>query len=171
VLRLLAGAVPPDSGTIDHGGVARTLQATGVFPTLTALEHLLATPRRRHGGVMRSLLATPKARAEEAGLAVTARELLERVGIAPDVPASELPAGEQRLLMVLTAAASGAPTLLVDEPSAGGSVADASRISDLLAELRSRGRAILVVEHNPGVVERVADRVVALDGGRIVETS
>ena len=171
VLRLLAGAVRPDSGTIDHGGVARTLQATGVFPTLTALEHLLATPRRRHGGFVRSLLATPKARAEEAGLAVSARELLERVGIAADVPASELPAGEQRLLMVLAAAASGAPTLLVDEPSAGGSVADASRISDLLAELRSRGRAILVVEHNPGVVERVADRVVALDGGRIVETS
>ena len=171
VLRLLAGAVQPDSGTIEHGGIARTLQATAVFPTLTALEHLLATSRRRHGGFVRSLLATPKARAEEAGLAAAAYSMLEQVGIAPDVPASELPVGEQRLLMVLAAAASGATTLLIDEPSAGASPADASRIADLLAILRREGRAILVVEHNLGVVERIADRVVELDSGRIVETS
>ena len=73
--------------------------------------------------------------------------------------------------MVLTAAASGATTLLIDEPSAGASPADASRIADLLAILRREGRAILVVEHNLGVVERIADRVVELDSGRIVETS
>jgi ABC-type branched-subunit amino acid transport system ATPase component len=84
------------------------------------------------------------------------------------VPASELPVGEQRLLMVLTAAASGASTLLLDEPSAGASVADASRIADVLAELRREGRAILVVEHNLGVVERIADRVVVLDGGEVL---
>jgi ABC-type branched-subunit amino acid transport system ATPase component/ABC-type branched-subunit amino acid transport system permease subunit len=171
VLRLLAGAIQPDSGTIEHDGAARTLQATGVFPTLTALEHLLATSRRRYGGFVRSLLATPKARSEEAGIAAAARRSLEDAGIEPDVPASELPVGEQRLLMVLTAAASGATTLLVDEPSAGASVADASRIADLLAELRRQGRAILVVEHNLAVVERIADRVVALDSGRIVEDS
>jgi branched-chain amino acid transport system permease protein len=169
VLRLLAGAVRPDSGTIEHGGVARTLQASGVFPTLTALEHLLAASQRRHGGLLRSLLATPKARAEEAALVVMARGTLEQAGIPPDVPASELPGGDQRLLMVLTAAASGATTLLVDEPSAGASLADASRIADVLSVLRRQGRAILVVEHNLGVVDRIADRVVALDSGRIVE--
>ncbi len=171
VLRLLAGAVPPDAGTIEHGGVARTLQATAIFPTLTALEHLLATPRRHHGGLVRSLLATPKARAEEARLAMVARAALERAGIPPDVRASELPVGEQRLLMVLTAAASGATTLLVDEPSAGASPVDAKRIVDTLAGLRDDRRAILVVEHNLGVVRRIADRVIELENGRIVETS
>jgi branched-chain amino acid transport system permease protein len=171
VLRLLAGAVPPDAGTIEHGGVARTLQATAIFPTLTALEHLLATPRRHHGGLVRSLLATPKARAEEARLAMVARAALERAGIPPDVGASELPVGEQRLLMVLTAAASGATTLLVDEPSAGASPVDAKRIVDTLAGLRDDRRAILVVEHNLGVVRRIADRVIELENGRIVETS
>jgi len=73
--------------------------------------------------------------------------------------------------MVLTAAASGATTLLVDEPSAGASPADAERIVDTLADLRDDGRAILVVEHNLGVVERIADRMIELDGGRILETS
>jgi ABC-type branched-subunit amino acid transport system ATPase component len=171
VLRLLAGSVKPDSGTIEDGGVARTLQATAVFPTLTALEHLLAASPRRHGGFLRSLLSTPKAREEEASLTASFRASLEEAGIEPDLPASELPVGEQRQLMVLTAAASGAPTLLVDEPSAGASVADARRIADTLDALRREGRAILVVEHNLGVVERIADRVIAMDNGRIVEDS
>jgi ABC-type branched-subunit amino acid transport system ATPase component/ABC-type branched-subunit amino acid transport system permease subunit len=173
VLRLLAGAAPPDSGTVEHDGIARTLQATAVFPTLTGLEHLLAAsaPRRRHGGLLRSLFATPKARAEEAAFAAAARATLEAAGIPPDTTAAELPVGEQRLLMVLTAAATGATTLLIDEPTAGASPSDAQRIADVLAGLRSEGRAILVVEHNLGVVRRIADRVVALDTGRIVETS
>jgi len=173
VLRLLAGSVQPDAGSVEHDGVARTLQATAVFPTLTALEHLLAAsgPRRRYGGLVRSLLSTPKARAEEAELAASARAGLERAGIPPDTLASELPVGEQRLLMVLTAAATGASTLLVDEPSAGAAPADAARIVATLGELRDEGRAVLVVEHNLGVVERIADRVVSVDSGRIVETS
>jgi len=173
VLRLLAGSVQPDAGSVEHDGVARTLQATAVFPTLTALEHLLAAsgPRRRYGGLVRSLFSTPKARAEEAELAASARAGLERAGIPPDTLASELPVGEQRLLMVLTAAATGASTLLVDEPSAGAAPADAARIVATLGELRDEGRAVLVVEHNLGVVERIADRVVELDGGRIVETA
>jgi len=173
VLRLLADAVRPDAGTIEHDGVARTLQATAVFPTMTALEHLLAAagPERRHGGLVRSLFATPKARTEEAEFVAAARTSLERAGVPPDTAASDLPVGEQRLLMVLTAAASGATTLLVDEPSAGASPTDAERIVATLAHLRDDGRAILVVEHNLGVVERIADRVVELDGGRIVETS
>ena len=173
VLRMLAGVVRPDAGTIDHDGVARTLQATSVFPTLTALEHLLAAaaPLRRHSGLLRSLLATPKARAEEAEFAASARATLEAAGVPADTPAGELPVGDQRLLMVLTAAAGGATTLLLDEPSAGASVADAQRITEVVSALRADGRAILVVEHNLNVVHRIADRIVSIDGGRIVETS
>ena len=174
VLRLLAGAVRPDAGAIEHGGVARTLQATAVFPTLTALEHLLAAAGRADvtAGFVRSLLATPKARAEDAGLAAAADAMLEQAGIAPDVPASELPVGEQRLLMVLTAAASGRDDA-ARRRAVRGSVAGGRRAGSptLLAHLRDEGRAILVVEHNLGVVERIADRVIELDGGSIVETS
>jgi branched-chain amino acid transport system permease protein len=172
VLRMLAGAVAPDSGTIEHGGVARTLQATAVFPSLTPLEHLLAAAsgQRRYGGLVRSLLSTPKARAEEAQLAAAARATAQRFGLDPDVRASELPVSDQRILMLLTAAATGAPAILVDEPTAGASTAEAERISEVIAALRDEGRALLVVEHNLNVVRRIADRVVALDAGRIVET-
>jgi branched-chain amino acid transport system permease protein len=86
-------------------------------------------------------------------------------------PAGDLPVGDQRLLMVLTAAATGATTLLIDEPSAGAAVADAQRIADVLSALRAEGRAILLVEHNLNLVRRIADRTVSIDSGRILETS
>ena len=72
--------------------------------------------------------------------------------------------------MLLSAAATGATTLLVDEPTAGASPQDAERIASVLAALRTDGRAVLVVEHNLGIVRRVADHVIELDGGRVVET-
>jgi ABC-type branched-subunit amino acid transport system ATPase component len=78
---------------------------------------------------------------------------------------------EQRILMLLSAAATGAPTLLVDEPTAGASPPEAIRVADTLSALRDDGRAILVVEHNLGVVRRVADRVISLDAGRVVDTA
>jgi branched-chain amino acid transport system permease protein len=172
ILRLVAGAVEPDAGRVVHGGVARTLQATATFATLTPVEHLLAAgaARRRHGGLMRSLLRTPKARTEEAAAAAEARATLARFGVPADVPAAELPVGSQRVLMLLAAAATGAPVLLVDEPTAGASVVEAARIAEAIRSLRGDGHGLLVVEHNLDVVRRIADRVLALEEGRIVET-
>lgn len=171
VLRMLAGAVLPDAGTVTHDGVARTLQATAVFPSMTVREHLLTASslRRVDGGPARSLLATPRARREEGAHSAAAAGLARRFGLDPDALVSELPAGDQRIVMLLAAAATGAPVLLVDEPTAGASHAEARRIADAIAALRDDGRAILVVEHNLGVVRRVAQRVVTLDAGRVVE--
>jgi ABC-type branched-subunit amino acid transport system ATPase component/ABC-type branched-subunit amino acid transport system permease subunit len=173
ILRLLAGAVPPDAGRVQHGGVARTLQATATFGSLTAVEHLLAAgaARRRHGGLLRSLLQTPKARAEDAGAAAHARAVLARWELPADVPAAELPVAAQRVLMLLAAAATGAPILLVDEPTAGASPREAARAADVIRALRDAGHGLLVVEHNLDVVRTIADRVIALDAGRIVDTS
>jgi branched-chain amino acid transport system permease protein len=172
VLRLLAGAIPADAGRVGHGGVARTLQATATFGSLTALEHLLAAgaDRRRYGGLVRSLLQTPKARAEDAGAAAEARAVLDAWQIPADVPAAELPVAAQRVLMLLAAAATGAPILLVDEPTAGASLREAARTADVIRALRDAGHGLLVVEHNLDVVRTIADRVIALDAGRIVDT-
>jgi branched-chain amino acid transport system ATP-binding protein/branched-chain amino acid transport system permease protein len=172
VLRMIAGAVPPDAGSIDapRGGVVRTLQATAVFPSLTPLEHLLVASagRRSRGGVLRSLFATPQARAEDAVFVGHARALLDRFGIPHDVPAGELPVSDQRALMIAASRATGASVLLVDEPTAGASAAEASRIAGLLRSLRDEGLALLVVEHNLEVVRRLADRIVVLDAGRVI---
>jgi branched-chain amino acid transport system permease protein len=172
VLRMIAGALPPDAGTIDapRGSVARTLQATAVFPSLTPLEHVLVASagRRSRSGVIRSLFATPQARAEDAAYVAHARAFLDRFGLPHDVPAGELPVSDQRALMLASARATGASVLLIDEPTAGASAAEASRIVQLLRSLRDEGLALLVVEHNLGVVRRLADRVLVLDAGRVI---
>ena len=172
VLRMIAGAVAPDAGSIDapRGAVVRTLQATAVFSTLTPLEHVLVASagRRSRAGFVRSLFATPEARAEDAAFVAYARTLLDRFGIPHDVPAGELPVSDQRALMLAAAKATGASVLLVDEPTAGASAAEASRIVHLLGSLRDEGLALLVVEHNLGVVRRLADRVLVLDAGRVI---
>jgi ABC-type branched-subunit amino acid transport system ATPase component/ABC-type branched-subunit amino acid transport system permease subunit len=172
VLRMLAGTIAPDRGTIGvpPGSVARTLQSTAVFPTLTPLEHVLvaSAAHRSHDGLVRSLFATPKARAEDAAYVEHARRLLDRFAIAHDVPAGELPVSDQRALMLAAAYATGASVLLVDEPTAGASVTEAGRMTDLLRSLRAEGLALLVVEHNLGVVRSLADRIVVLDAGHVI---
>jgi ABC-type branched-subunit amino acid transport system ATPase component/ABC-type branched-subunit amino acid transport system permease subunit len=174
VLRLLAGTIRPDGGRIDRpaGGVARTLQSTAVFPTLTPTEHLLVASagRRRRGGFVRSLLSTPKARDEDAAFVAEATRVLARFGLGEhrDTPAGELPVSDQRLLMLAAAYATGAPILLVDEPTAGASVTEAARMIEQLRQLRDGGLGLLVVEHNLGVVRSLADRIVVLDAGQVI---
>jgi branched-chain amino acid transport system ATP-binding protein/branched-chain amino acid transport system permease protein len=172
-LRLLAGAERPDAGTIRAPGpVTRTLQATATFGDLTALDHMLvgAAGRRRYGGFLRTLLATPKAREEDATAVENAHEVLRRFGLGGrgDTPASELGGSDQRLLMIAAAYATGASVLLLDEPSAGAAAREVERLADVLTRLRDEGLAILFVEHNLALVRAVADRVVALDAGRVI---
>jgi len=169
-LRLLAGTARPDGGTVTLDcAVARTLQATATFGELTPLEHALVASRRQHSGPLRTLFSTPKARAEAARAEAEARGLLERFGLGAqaDTRADQLTHAEQRLLAVATAAATGAGVLLLDEPSAGAAPADIARLESVLRALAAEGTAILLVEHNLRLVRSVADRVVALDAGRV----
>jgi ABC-type branched-subunit amino acid transport system ATPase component len=124
--------------------------------------------RRTRGGLIRSLFGTPKARAEDAAYVEHAERLLNRFSIPVDVPAGELSVSDQRALMLAAAYATGASVLLVDEPTAGASITEAGRMTDLLRSLRTEGLALLVVEHNLGVVRRLADRIVVLDAGRVI---
>jgi branched-chain amino acid transport system permease protein len=184
-LRLLAGTVRPDEGEVRldgtdltpeatagrvRRGLGRTIQSNAIFPDLTALENAIvgASLRRRYGGALRTLLGTPKARAE--GRAVEARALgaLGVVGLeerANDV-AGSLTGAEQRLLMVASVLATDPSVLLLDEPSAGAAPQDLERLTELLGALREEGLALLVVEHNLRLVRSIAEHVVVLDAGK-----
>jgi branched-chain amino acid transport system permease protein len=186
-LRLLAGTLAPDAGEVlldgsplprgsqrtrALGGIVRTLQATQVFPGLTVLDNArigagLHVPST---GLARSLVATPKARAASTVARGTALAALREVGLDghAERAAGHLTATDQRLLMLAAALAASPRVLLVDEPSAGASAEDVARIAGVLARIRDRGIAVLVVEHNLGLVGRVAETVVVLDAGRTI---
>jgi branched-chain amino acid transport system ATP-binding protein/branched-chain amino acid transport system permease protein len=186
-LRLLAGALPPHSGTIVAGGeeltglplqarvergIVRTPQATAVFSELTALENALvgARLRLRHGGGVRAVFATPKARVETRAARTAALEALELVGLGAvrDVRAEELSGAAQRRLMIAAALATAPRVLFLDEPAAGASRVEVSALADLIAVLRESGLAILLVDHNLRLVRGVADHVTVLAAGRAI---
>lgn len=185
-LRLLAGTLPPDGGTILLDGeqmpaspvrraalgIVRTLQATSVFPESTAHQNVLAGAgvRRRFGGPLRTLFSTPSARRESAAAKARATTILADLGLAgaARTPASELSGLEQRILMIGTALAAEPRVLLLDEPSAGAASVELERLAALIRRLRQRGLAILLVEHNLRLVRSVADGVVVLDAGRVI---
>ena len=101
---------------------------------------------------------------------VTARAeaVLELLGIAAHrhERASELPLGIAKLLTVAIALATGPKLLLLDEPAAGLSLEESTRMMDLVAgEVRKRC-TVLLVEHNMRIVGRYCDRAVVLRFGR-----
>jgi branched-chain amino acid transport system permease protein len=183
-LRLISGAAAPDAGAVSFAGrdvtaastaervrlgIARTLQPTIAFTELTALENVLVgrSVRRRHGGLLRTALATPSARSESAASEAAALEALALVGLdwAADVRAPQLTSSERRLLALAAALATEPDVLLVDELAAGAGSDELDRLAEVVGRLRARGLALLVVEHNLRLVRQVADRVVVLAAG------
>ncbi|HET9324260.1 MAG TPA: ATP-binding cassette domain-containing protein [Gaiellaceae bacterium] len=186
-LRVVAGAIDPDAGTVTvdgrdvsgdaawaraETGVVGTLQATAVFPELTALDNALvgAGLRVRHRGVARAVLATPKARSEAHVARNAAKAALEVVGLGAvaDVPAGELPGSAQRRLMIAAALATRPRVLLLDEPTAGADRSDIELLTTLLRDLRASGLTIVLVEHNLRLVRSVAERATVLEAGRAI---
>jgi branched-chain amino acid transport system ATP-binding protein/branched-chain amino acid transport system permease protein len=183
-LRLISGASRADAGVVELGGndvtttgtaervrlgIARTLQTTSAFAELTALENVLVGRgvRRRHGGLVRTALATPSARLESESAEQAAMQALALVGLdrEADRPAPELTSSQRRLLALAAAVATEPDVLLVDELAAGAGADELDGLARVVDRLREHGIALLVVEHNLGLVRRVADRVVVIAAG------
>jgi ABC-type branched-subunit amino acid transport system ATPase component len=155
-------------------GVARTPQGTVVPPLVPARQVAVAV----RGGspaphaVARHLLATPRSRAATTArdhVAATALRLTGLQGVADRDPAT-LTVGEQRLLQVARAVATGAGVLLLDEPAAGMTADERARLRGVLRTLAGNGCAVLLVEHDMALVAAVADRVTVLAGGRVLSS-
>ncbi|MCW2600613.1 MAG: hypothetical protein JWM02_2442 [Frankiales bacterium] len=154
-------------------GVARTPQHNVVMPRLAADQQVAVGARggaRPSYAVVRHLLATPSSR--QTGQAAVVTRALDEVGLLHVVGADpqRLTSGDQRLLQVARAVATGARVLLLDEPAAGMTADERSRLGGVLRTLAGNGRAVLLVEHDMRLVGEVADRVTVLDVGRVLAT-
>jgi branched-chain amino acid transport system ATP-binding protein len=184
LFNIIAGAFPPTRGQVifsgrdvtglsSHAlaqlGVARTFQQTTLFGEQTALENVLQGQHRHvPARLAAGLFATPAYRQEQQQLERRALGVLELLGIAAyrDALAADLPLGIQKLLTVAIALATEPVLLLLDEPAAGLSHDEATRMMNLVAaEIRQRC-TIVLVEHNMRIVTGWCDRAVVLQFGQ-----
>jgi ABC-type branched-subunit amino acid transport system ATPase component len=166
----LLNGIPPHETV--RRGIARTYQDVRIFPYLTALENVLIAIPDQRGERLRHLfrpgsgVSAQKARHREQAMALLDEVALTDVA---DRMAGELSFGQQKLLSLLRAIATGARYLLLDEPAAGVEVEMVPRVTALIGKLaKEHGRAVLLVEHNVDLVREVADQAMVLQGGSII---
>ncbi|MCL4767142.1 MAG: ABC transporter ATP-binding protein [Hyphomicrobiaceae bacterium] len=177
----LTGVVPPTSGVVmfegrditrmsvhrrARCGMARSFQVTNLFQNLSVIEGLRLAAQAKTG------LATfdffrPKERLVRAmsdAESVLAQLSLERWR---DIKAGELSHGQQRILEVGLALASGSSTLLLDEPTAGMGVDDIEIMKQLVVAL-SRDHTIVLIEHNMNVVLNISTTITVMHQGSVL---
>jgi branched-chain amino acid transport system ATP-binding protein len=150
-------------------GVGRTFQNIRLFPQMTALENVLVGMHSRlKGGIIGSVLRTPRVRREEREAEERAGELLRFSGLrgVDDELAESLAYGDQRRLEVARALATEPKLLLLDEPTAGMNPQETVTFMNFVSKLREEQPiAILLIEHDMKVVMSISDRVTVLDYG------
>ncbi len=155
-------------------GVGRTFQNIRLFAQMTALENVLVGMHcRLKGGILGSILRTPRVKREEREAREKARELLRYCGIPRrhEEYAGTLPYGDQRRLEVARALATDPKLILLDEPTAGMNPQETAEFTDFVRRLRDdRGLTVLLIEHDMKVVMGVSERITVLEyGGKIAE--
>jgi branched-chain amino acid transport system ATP-binding protein len=136
---------------------------------MTAMENVLVGMHARlRGGIVGSILRTPKVRHEEADAQKRARGLLAFSGLRnkDNEIARNLSYGDQRRLEVARALATQPKLLLLDEPTAGMNPQETAEFTAFVEKLRAEeGLTVLMIEHDMKVVMGVSDRVTVLDYG------
>ena len=178
---LLAGNLAPDSGAVllegrdvtrldatqrARAGISRSFQRNNLFPDLPVRDHLALACALRIGATTnfwRPMKGLKKIAAEAADVAA-------KVGLTEnlDIPVRALSYGSQRQLEVALALALRPRVLLLDEPTSGMSPQETALMHDLIVSL-PRTLTIIVIEHDMDIVLDVADEIVVLDYGRVLE--
>ena len=133
-------------------------QAFNLFPHLSVLANVTLAPRRVHG--------VPRPEADERAL-----ELLQRFGLGDRASAypDQLSGGQQQRVAIVRALATQPRLLLLDEVTSALDPELVGEVLDLVRELRGEGMTMLIATHEMAFARHVADEVVFLDSGVVVE--
>ncbi|MDA8290606.1 MAG: ATP-binding cassette domain-containing protein [Actinomycetota bacterium] len=174
LMAVAAGALAPDSGTVEIGGrrlerpVPSDAQSLGlsvvyqhpsVLDDLTVAENLL-------------FALAPDRRPAHRSRAAWAREQLRVVGCDadPSARAGELSVADRQLLEIAKALALDAKVLVLDEPTESLTAAEADRLIAQVHAVRARGAAVVYISHRLPEVRRIADRITVLRDGSVSGT-
>jgi ABC-type uncharacterized transport system ATPase subunit len=180
LFNVITGAFRPTSGKVRFAGrditglhpyqisrlgIARKFQVPGIYPSLTVAENLevpLVAARARRG-LLRLLRGAARGG--------DSRDLLVRFRLAGDAskPAGVLAHGQKQWLEIAMLLAGEVRLLLLDEPTAGMTVAETAMTADLIREIHARtGVAVLIIEHDMSFVQRLDCPVVVMMRGAVV---
>ena len=175
LLRIIAGLEFPDAGSVEINGnpvvfreeallrhrrtIGTVFQAFNLFPHLTALQNITLPLEKVHG--------YSPAGAEEIARQALARFRLE--SHAAKRPA-ELSGGQRQRVAIARAVAIKPSLLLFDEPTSALDPEMTAEVLEMIGELREEGRDFILVTHQMGFARRIADQVLFLAEGKIVES-
>lgn len=165
--KIAVGLIRPDSGSATINGLQpgsmQARKATGFLPEDSNLLPFLSAREtlRLHG----ALAGLSRAEAVR-----KADELLERVGLshAAKRRAKGFSKGMQRRLGIATVLMGEPDVFILDEPTSGLDPLGAVQMKELIAELRSKGKAVLIASHLLGELENVCDRVAFINSGKLL---
>jgi ABC-type polar amino acid transport system ATPase subunit len=160
------GTIEVDGHTVQKGSdltairteVGMVFQSFNLFPHLSVLRNVALAPVRVRG------LSWPEAEAR-------ARKLLARVGLKDQIEKypAQLSGGQQQRVGIARALAMEPKVLLFDEPTSALDPEMVGEVLDVMQQLAKTGVTMIVVTHEMGFARKVANRVVFMDAGRIVE--
>ena len=140
--------------------IGMVFQSYNLFPHMTAAENVMLAPRRVHGRSRSDLQAPVTALFERFNLG-------DRMGHYPD----QLSGGQQQRVAIIRALAMQPEIMLFDEITSALDPERVKEVLDAMRQLAKGGMTMVVVTHELGFAREVADRVMFMDRGQVVETS
>ena len=162
----ITGKRPAD---IAAAGITRTFQNLRLFPDLTVLDNVRAG-MHLYGGQnwVDAIFHTPRFKRSEAAFTEEAHHWLDFVGYQGmrGVPVRNLSYGQQKVVEIARALARKADLMLLDEPAAGLNHSEKQMLLELCLRIRGLGTAIVLIEHDMGLVMELSERIVVMNFGK-----
>jgi branched-chain amino acid transport system ATP-binding protein len=185
---LIGGALPANYGSVRFAGhdvsslsasgraqrgLGRSFQDARLFPSLTVEETIAVALERwlKSRDPISAALHLPMSFDSEAEVRARVHELIELMGLEAyrRKRVRELSTGSRRIVDLACVIAHRPTVVLLDEPSSGIAQREVEALAPLLLRMRDQmGASLLVIEHDVNLLAAIADRIIAMDQGRII---
>ena len=186
LVNIIAGVFPPTAGRVSlqgadvtaqadvemaKKGVVRTFQDPRLVPHFTVRENiLLGAHAKMHYTWLEAGLSMPRVHQQEAQALEQCNEILQLLDIeaVADQAVESLPYGYRRMTELGRALLARPKIILLDEPAAGLSDVEMTRLAEILVKLKHLGITVLLIEHHMDFLTGLVDEVIVLDSGSII---